>query len=325
MTYLAMREQEDAEEKNRNSDIVRLRMPKVYAYIALAGSLFFGLCIAVMALEYYYPDLLGFIEFTGNDEAWVYIVFGMFLLLGMSLIFSWKRWYIEINKKEDYFLYRSFFRTYKIYYSDLQSFREINTTYGFKIRSRVKNVEGSLDCINYETLKHMLIRHKVPFDSSLARHTHINEETKESYVLLRDSGLIIAAICFLLSVIMCVICELVNPGFDMGQPVLFWTGIALAMVSAAFMIYAALRWKMEIYSSYIVFRSSFKTRRISFSEIRYFRRTDDFFVIRTPHKRIWGETAIKNYDYLERALLRHGVKMVKGLHRSKKSIRNRRN
>lgn len=114
---------ESTEELSDNHIVVTL--PKMYFVIGCIDILFFGICIFLSILK-------------PNETAtvWVWIEFGIFMLLGAVIVWVTVIWKIDIFRKENYFIYRTAFGNVLI--------RTFSYPYYAKTMSKEKQIISSI-------------------------------------------------------------------------------------------------------------------------------------------------------------------------------------
>ena len=101
---------ESTEELSDNHIVVTL--PKMYLVIGCIDILFFGICIFLSILK---PN--------GTATVWVWIEFGIFMLLGAVIVWVTVIWKIDIFRNENYFIYRTAFgNVLKIRYDECKQY-----------------------------------------------------------------------------------------------------------------------------------------------------------------------------------------------------------
>jgi len=97
-----------------------------------------------------------------NDtaETWTYLVFGIFVLLGLYLILESYLWKIKVYKKEDYYDFTSSFgRKYRVFYAEITHYKVGNNFIKIKTNKKVFYVDTK--ALNLEYLLQMLKKNKV--------------------------------------------------------------------------------------------------------------------------------------------------------------------
>ena len=126
-----------------------IRLPKAYLWIGCLDISFFVTCLVFMTL---FPN--------DTAAAWVWIVFLLFVFMGVFIVFKTQFWKIVIFRSENYFFYRGiFFRTHKILFNDCINYKFGANTLILKTKERVIRVD--IHAANFEFLTAMLVQHQV--------------------------------------------------------------------------------------------------------------------------------------------------------------------
>ena len=135
--------------KNRKEEHVTIHYPVVYRWVGIICTAFWLSFIILMTV---FPN--------DTAEPWVYVGFGLFVLLGLYLILESYVWKISIDKKEDYFDFvSSFGRKYRVRYEDVVNYRIGNNFIRIKTKKKVFYIDTK--AINLEYLPQMLKKNHV--------------------------------------------------------------------------------------------------------------------------------------------------------------------
>jgi len=136
--------------RTSNESTVIVQLPRYYVWIGLVVTI---CTLALLILMIIFP----------NDTAtiWVGILFGCFILLGISIIIATLVWKIYLTKGDDHFIYTTFFgRTHKIYYKNITHYKwGVSTT---KLKVGKKSFFVETQAINSSIFLKELKRNKVP-------------------------------------------------------------------------------------------------------------------------------------------------------------------
>ncbi len=98
-------------EKTENNQVI-VTLPKIYILIGSIDILFFCICI-----------FLSIYKSNGTATLWVWIIFGVFILLGVTIIWVTLIWKIHIFRNKNYFIYRTVFgKTMKVQYNECKEY-----------------------------------------------------------------------------------------------------------------------------------------------------------------------------------------------------------
>lgn len=97
-------------QKYANEEHIVVRMPRIYLLLTIFAVLFLALILTLIVIHV-------------KDGALVFGFFCVYAAISAMLILSACGWRIELNRSEDFFVYRTMFlKTYKIYYSECVSY-----------------------------------------------------------------------------------------------------------------------------------------------------------------------------------------------------------
>lgn len=135
--------------KNRKEEHVTIHYPVVYRWVGIICTAFFSCFMILMTV---FPN--------DTAEPWVYVGFGLFVLLGLYLILESYLWKIYIYKKDAYYDFvSSFGRKYRIRYEDVVNYRIGNNFIRIKTKKKVFYIDTK--AINLEYLPQMLKKNHV--------------------------------------------------------------------------------------------------------------------------------------------------------------------
>lgn len=134
--------------KNIDKEHVIIKYPKAYIRVGIVDILFCSACLFFMR---FFPN--------GTETWWVYIICISFDLLGIAISLNAFMWRIDIFKSEDYFLYRSLFKTYKIKYDDCLWYKYEH--FNSKIKTTKQTIHIEIGITNLEYLLAMLDKHEI--------------------------------------------------------------------------------------------------------------------------------------------------------------------
>lgn len=99
--------------KNLKEEHIIIHLPITYKWVGLICSISFFILFVLMIT---FPN--------DTAETWVGVLFGIFILLGLSIIWATCFWKIHIYRNDEYFIYVSLFgKKYKIYYLDIINYK----------------------------------------------------------------------------------------------------------------------------------------------------------------------------------------------------------
>ena len=134
--------------KNIDKEHVIIKYPKAYIWVGIVDILFCSICIYFLI----YPNKI-FMP-VGKYLGLLLLLFGLFDLLGLAIFLNALMWRIDIFKSEDYFLYRSLFKTYKIKYDDCLWYKYEH--FNSKIKTTKQTIHIEIGITNLEYLLAML-------------------------------------------------------------------------------------------------------------------------------------------------------------------------
>ena len=135
--------------KNLASEHITVRLPKAYLWIGCAGTCFFCGC-----------SLLAWYTSNESTGAWVYVGFGLFILLGLLLIHATVTIRVELFRSQDFFIIRTvFLRTHKVYFADCTSYSLGSND--LILYTTKKKYHIDIQSTNFEYLISELAKHKV--------------------------------------------------------------------------------------------------------------------------------------------------------------------
>ena len=129
---------------NLSKNHVVLKLPTMYLWV---GCIDVSVFTAFIFLMYYYP----------NDTAalWIYVVFGLFELLGIFLVVATLLWRIDVFRDKNFFVYRtSFGKKHTIKYDDCVS-RKFKTN-AVVLKTYNKTIYIDMNAKNFEFLLAMI-------------------------------------------------------------------------------------------------------------------------------------------------------------------------
>lgn len=135
--------------KNLTKEHLVIRLPKAYLWVGCLDISFFVTCIFLMT---WFPN--------ETAPVWVWILFVLFVFIGIAIVLETQIWKIEIFRNENYFLYRTLpCKMYRTLYSDCVSYRfEANT---LVLRTKERTFHIDTHTTNFEFLLAMLTQHKI--------------------------------------------------------------------------------------------------------------------------------------------------------------------
>lgn len=136
--------------ENMKNEHIIVKLPKAYFWVGALDILVFT--VFIFLIKYFPP--------SEETILWLYIGFGLFVLLGIFIIAYTSIWKIDVFKHKEYFTYRTFFcKTYKIQYSECVSFKY--TQYALTIKTYRKTFNFDSKTTNIDYLVAMLRKNKV--------------------------------------------------------------------------------------------------------------------------------------------------------------------
>lgn len=137
---------------NAKKKHVVIHLPKAFFWIGFVESIFF---VCFMVLGTTCPNI-----FDNKINIWFYLLFSCLSLFGLLIMLATKIWKIDVYKKEDYFIYRSFLGSrYTIYYSDCISYIDGNNVFILKTRQKKFYIDSYSE--NLEFLVYQLNIHHI--------------------------------------------------------------------------------------------------------------------------------------------------------------------
>jgi len=135
--------------ENLRKEHVLVHLPKAYIWVGIADIVCFSIFF------------IGMIAFPNGTEAiWVGVIFGIFILMGLVIVFVSLVWKIHIFRHESYFIYISGFgRVHKIQYADIVYYKDGNNT--LIVKTKAKRFFMDNKATNFEYLLAMLTQNKV--------------------------------------------------------------------------------------------------------------------------------------------------------------------
>lgn len=144
----AIQKQNDKElVRNQKEEHVVLRLPKVCLWVGL-------LCVA------FFAALLLWAILSSNETAPLWVIFCLFILVGMVLVYEALVWKIEIFRHEDYFLIRTVYKVHTVRYRDCIGYRF--ATNELVLKTRKKKYRIDLMATNFDFFLSMLTQYNVP-------------------------------------------------------------------------------------------------------------------------------------------------------------------
>jgi len=129
---------------NQNKNEFTVRLSKIYVWIGVIATILF---LSIFVLMVIYPN--------GTGGFWVGVVFWVFILFGVALANAGLAWKIEVNYKNDFFIYRTFFwRTFEIRYSDISKVSDIPLYLSLKYGEKTFFIDKS--AYNFELFSSIL-------------------------------------------------------------------------------------------------------------------------------------------------------------------------
>lgn len=128
-------------------------------------------CGSPLTLNFFWVSFLDVLVFStflfimfffpnGTEAWWVWILFIIFVLLGLALVLKTLIFKMDVYKNKDYFVYRSVFvKTRKIYYCECISYQ--CTQYDLIVKTGKKKITIDIHTVNVEFLMGMLGKNKV--------------------------------------------------------------------------------------------------------------------------------------------------------------------
>lgn len=130
-------------------DHVFIRLPRAYLWVASIDILFFLACILLMI---YFPN--------DTVSVWVYMLFCLFISLGVLITVATLVWKVEVLQHENYFLIRTTFgRSHRIEYKDCLYYK-FSSNY-LVIKTNKKTFYIDINATNFEFLLATLKQHSV--------------------------------------------------------------------------------------------------------------------------------------------------------------------
>lgn len=146
ISYCIEKKNDEEFVKNSNREHVIVRLPDFYLWLGCISNVFFILLVLLFQ--------------NGSEPLWVWIGYGLFLLLGFILIIERLFWKIDIFRNKDYFVYRTFFcRTHQIRYQDCIGYKTTTNTLFLKTHKKTFVIDNH--AVNFEIFLDLLTRHKV--------------------------------------------------------------------------------------------------------------------------------------------------------------------
>lgn len=147
---LKIAKENDAElMKNLKEEHITIHYSVAYRWVGIVCAIFF-LCLIIFMTVF--PN--------GSAELWVYLVFSLFVILGLYLILESYLWKIKVNKREDYYdLISSFGRKYRVFYAEIIHYKVGDNFIKIKTNKKVFYVDTK--ALNLEYLLQMLKKNKV--------------------------------------------------------------------------------------------------------------------------------------------------------------------
>lgn len=141
--------------KNLKEEHIIIHLPNFYKWIGLSCSIFFLLLFVLMII---FPN--------DTAEIWVAVLFGIFILLGLSIIWATYFWEIHIYRNDEYFIYiTSFGNKHKIYYFDIINYKngenyiKLKTNHKlFFVDNKSANIEFLLAMLKKNNVKEIIIK-----------------------------------------------------------------------------------------------------------------------------------------------------------------------
>lgn len=134
---------------NHKNEHIVIRLPRVYKWIGIIGSI--G-TVGLFLVSGYFDD--------SPTELWVVIGFGVFVSLGVYLVIAQSIWRIDIQRNEEFFIYITSFSTkHKIFYRDISFF--VDGVNYVKLKMPHKTYWIDNKAINIDFLTLMFHEHKV--------------------------------------------------------------------------------------------------------------------------------------------------------------------
>ena len=135
--------------ENIKKEHIMIHLPNIYKWIGMICSIFFLILLVLMMT---FPN--------DTAEIWVGVLFGIFILLGLSIIWATYLWKIHIYRNDEYFIYvSSFGKKHKIYYFDIIDYK--NGKNYIKLKTIQKSFFVDNKSANIEFLLAMLKKNNV--------------------------------------------------------------------------------------------------------------------------------------------------------------------
>lgn len=147
--FLMLKSREKEELKTTKNEVVVLIHPKIYAYIGI-------ILTAILTI---------FLIFAIIQDGTLFpcILFGTFVVIGLSLILLPITQRIVINEKEKHIISRNFFGFKKtILFSELLSYKRIKQISAIVIYTTKGKIFADEGMINYEKLEHLIRGRRLP-------------------------------------------------------------------------------------------------------------------------------------------------------------------
>lgn len=135
--------------RSLDEEEITIHYSVVYRWVGIVCAIFF-LCLIIFMTVF--PN--------GSAELCVYLIFSLFVILGLYLILESYLWKIKVNKREDYYdLISSFGRKYRVFYAEIIHYKVGDNFIKIKTNKKVFYVDTK--ALNLEYLLQMLKKNKV--------------------------------------------------------------------------------------------------------------------------------------------------------------------
>ena len=142
-----MKSNEKESLKSQNAEHIVVHLPKAYMWVGVIVVLFLSIFLFWATVS---PIVV-------NMDIWTYVIFCIFILMGLVLVVEPFIWKIHIFQHEDYFLYTTGFgRTYKVQYADIVYYKDGENTLTLRIKHKRFFVDNK--ATNYGYLHTMILQ-----------------------------------------------------------------------------------------------------------------------------------------------------------------------
>lgn len=142
ISFLIIRQNDNELLKNLNENYIIVYLPTVYRWVGITVIMGFSL---FMALMIYLPSDISQGGGIGSG-----LIFGAFILLGLSIVIATYTWRIYVIRDEEYFVLRtSIGRTYNIKYEDIVCYINLKNCIIIKIAKKNFIIDNNAINLNY--------------------------------------------------------------------------------------------------------------------------------------------------------------------------------